>query len=73
MWFIMGLPGFRSKFWMIDDETGDFCGYYEWDTIEDAQNYGKSFAVRFMTNRSIPDSAWFHVYPVNQAPNPPAR
>ena len=73
MWFILGLPGFRSKCWMVDLSTGDNAGYYEWDTIEDAQNYANSFAMRFMRSRSVPDSVWFHVYPAEQAPKPPSR
>jgi hypothetical protein len=73
MWFIMGLPGFRSKHWMVDEKTGDFSGYYEWDTVEDAITYSTSFAVRFMTNRSIPGSVWFRWYAADQAPLPPKK
>ncbi len=71
--FIIGLPGFRSKRWMVDDATGDFSGYYEWDTVDDAQNYANSFAMRFMTNRSIPESVWCHVYSASAAPLPPTK
>jgi hypothetical protein len=69
--FIIGLPGFRSKRWMVDETTGDFSGYYEWDTVEDAERYANSFAMRFMTNRSIPESVWRDVYPAEDAPPPP--
>jgi hypothetical protein len=71
MWFILGLPGFRSKFWLVNDQTGDFCGYYEWDRIEDAQAYSHSFAARFMFSRSIPGSVRFRIYPADQAPARP--
>lgn len=71
--FFLGLPGFRSKCWMVDDQSGDFSGYYEWDTLEDARAYASSFAARFMTARSIPDSVKMTVYPVDQAPSSPAR
>jgi hypothetical protein len=37
--FFVGLPGFRSKFWMVDPATGDFAGLYEWDSIEAAAGY----------------------------------
>ncbi len=60
---IVGLPGFRSKLWMYNPETGDFSGYYEWDTVEDAENYGRSFAASFMTHRSVPGSVTFRVIP----------
>ena len=59
--FFIGLPGFRSKTWMYNEETGDFSGYYEWDTVEDAENYKNSFAASFMTNRSEPESVSFTV------------
>jgi hypothetical protein len=54
--FFAGLPGFRRKLWLLDPASGDFSGYYEWQTIEDADIYAHSFAMRFMTNRSIPGS-----------------
>jgi hypothetical protein len=61
MCFILGLPGFRSKLWMYNSESGDSAGYYEWDTIEDAENYRNSQAVTFMTRRSAPGSVSFKV------------
>ncbi len=61
--FYVGLPGFRSKLWMYNQATGDFAGYYEWDTVEDAQNYSQSFAAKFMMNRSVPGSVSFRVIP----------
>ncbi len=63
MLLILGLPGFRSKLWMYNPETGDFSGYYEWDTVQDAENYRDSFAGSFMTGRSIPGSVSFQVIP----------
>ena len=59
MCLILGLPGFRSKLWMYHPENGDSAGYYEWDTIEDAENYSHSMAARFMINRSVPGSVSF--------------
>ncbi len=61
--FFVGLPGFRSKLWLYDPQSGDFSGYYEWDTTSDAENYRQSFAARFMTRRSIPNSVSFKVIP----------
>lgn len=63
MLLILGLPGFRNKLWMYNPETGDFSGYYEWDTVQDAENYRDSFAGRFMTGRSVPGSVSFQVIP----------
>jgi hypothetical protein len=58
---LMGLPGFRSKLWLYDEGTGDFQGRYEWDSIEDAQRYAHSCAVKFMTWRSLPGSVSYSV------------
>lgn len=68
----VGLPGFRTKRWMVDDVTGDFAGYYEWDSVRDVENYARSFAGRFMTNRSVPGSIQFSIYAFDAAPPPPA-
>ena len=63
MFFIIGLPGFRSKLWLVNPNNGDFSGYYEWDTVQDAENYGNSFAAKFMTGRSVPGSVSFKIFP----------
>ncbi len=60
---IVGLPGFRSKLWLLDETTGDFAGYYEWDTVQDAENYQHSFAAWFMTGRSRPESVSCRIIP----------
>jgi hypothetical protein len=54
--FFAGLPGFRRKLWLVDPVSGDFSGYYEWQHPEDADAYARSFAMRFMTRRSVPSS-----------------
>jgi len=59
----IGLPGFRAKFWMCNAETGYNQGIYQWRTEQDAINYSKSFAVDFMTKRSVPGSVSFEIIP----------
>ena len=59
----LGLPGFRSKLWLLDETTGDFGGIYEWDTVEDAANYEVSYAMRFSKWRSVPGSFSTDVFP----------
>lgn len=56
MMIFMGFHGFREKFWCVDDKTGLCQGIYAWQTVKDAENYSKSIAMRFMANRSDPDS-----------------
>jgi hypothetical protein len=55
MMVFMGFKGFRSKYWAVDYETGLCQGLYEWQTVEDAENYSKSIAMKFMTRRSYPE------------------
>jgi hypothetical protein len=61
--FFVGLPGLRSKLWLYDPASGDFSGWYEWDSVEDAERYSRSFAAAFMTRRSLPGSVSFQVLP----------
>jgi hypothetical protein len=70
--FFVGLPGFRTKRWMVDDATGDFAGYYEWDSVRDVEHYARSFAGKFMAARSVPGSIQFSIYAFDAAPPPPA-
>ena len=64
--FFIGLKGFRSKIWLQDEVGGDSMGMYEWETVEDSKNYAESFAVRFMTNRSVEGSTSFKIKPINE-------
>lgn len=59
--FIIAQPGFRSKTWMIGQKTGLFQGFYEWDTVEDAENYWTSFPLRLMKRRAVPDSMTYRI------------
>jgi hypothetical protein len=59
--FIIGLPGFQSKLWLLNDSTGEFMGIYEWQSREYAQRYSRSFAMRFMTMRAVPGSISFSI------------
>ena len=61
MLVFMGFRGFRSKYWMVDETTGLCQGIYEWDTLQDAENYSNSIAASFMTKRSVPDSVSFEI------------
>lgn len=63
MFFILGLPGFREKYWMINKQNGDFQGIYEWESEVAARNYANSFAMKFMTRRSVPGSIYHEIIP----------
>src|SRR3954468_9277796 len=42
--FFVGIRGFRSKLWLVDPETGDFAGLYEWDDADTARAYAEGLA-----------------------------
>lgn len=64
MLILLGFHGFREKYWCVNDKTGLCQGVYAWQTIKDAENYSKSIAMRFMSNRSEPESVNFRI--INQ-------
>ncbi len=61
--FIAGLPGFRSKTWAIEKTSGGFMGIYEWQTIQDAEIYKQSFAIKLMIKRAVPGTVVFEITP----------
>jgi len=58
---IMGLPGFRSKYWLYHEETGDYQLRHQWDAVADARRHADSFAMKFMTGRSLRGSVSFGI------------
>jgi len=59
--FIVAQPGFRSKTWLLGQETGIFQGFYEWDTVKDAESYWTSFPIHLMKNRAVPSSLTYSI------------
>jgi hypothetical protein len=53
---IAAQPGFRSKTWMLGQESGAFKGVYEWDTVDAAEDYWTSFPMRLMKRRAVPET-----------------
>ena len=66
---MLGFPGFRSKYWCVDDATGLFQGVYEWQTQADAETYSRSIALRFIQGRSEPGSVTFSIHAQKTSPN----
>jgi hypothetical protein len=50
---IIAQQGFRSKTWLLGNDSGIFQGLYEWDSITNAEKYMDSFVVKLMKRRSI--------------------
>lgn len=63
---ILAQPGFRSKTWMLGEETGDFLGYYEFDTLQAAEAYWNSLPLRMMRQRAAPGSLTHEVRPLDK-------
>lgn len=59
--FIMGLPGFQAKLWMLNYKNNFFQGIYQWKSYEYAQKYSQSFAYRFMAGRSVDGTVSFEI------------
>lgn len=50
----IGDKGFRTKLFTIN---GEYCqSIYEWDTVQDAENYLRSMALKTVQMRSVPGS-----------------
>ena len=59
--FIVAQPGFRSKMWALGQESGEFLGIYEWDTVASAENYWISFPMKLMKRRAVPESLSYEI------------
>ncbi len=53
---IVAQPGFRSKTWLLGKDSGDFIGYYEFDTVETSKKYWNSLPLRMMRKRAAEGS-----------------
>lgn len=53
---ILAQPGFRSKTWLLGQTSGDFIGYYEFDSVETAEAYWDSLPLKMMRRRAAEGS-----------------
>ena len=63
MAFIAAQPGFRSKTWMLGRNSGSFKGLYEWDSVNDAEDYWASFPMRLMKRRAATGTLTRAIHP----------
>jgi len=63
---IAAQPGFRSKTWLLGDESGDFIGCYEFDTVEQAEAYWDSLPLSMMRGRAAEGSLSHEVRPARE-------
>jgi len=60
--FWSGFRGFRVKLWMVDPQTKNYLGIYDWAGVENAQTYIDAW-VRVLRPLSTPGSVWYDLYP----------
>ena len=65
---LLGLHGFREKYWCVNEQTGECQGLYAWQSVADAHAYAGSVALRFMTGRSLPGSVSHLILDQSQQP-----
>jgi len=56
MLMISGFPGFDVKLYGVNRSNGYWQGMYQWQTIQDLEEYKKSFVFRMMNRRAITSS-----------------
>lgn len=52
--FFLGMPGFRSKLWLVDKDRNVFAGRYVFSSKENAYAYGSSFAQKIVKKLCVP-------------------
>ena len=60
--FWSGFRGFRVKMWMVDPQTKNYLGIYDWAGVENAQTYIDAL-VQVLRPLSTPGSVWYELYP----------
>jgi len=60
--FLIGLPGFREKYWTIS-EDGYFQGIYQWASEELANDYPNTFIFKVMTKRAVEGTLSYEIIP----------
>lgn len=61
--FLMGMKGFREKYWTFNEDTDYFQGIYQWESKEIAENYPGSFIFKLMTKRAASGTLSYEIIP----------
>ncbi len=64
--FFSGAPGFIAKVFYVNQQGDQFCGLYQWETEQDAQNYIQSYPGAFMKFNALPGSLQFQIHPIQE-------
>ena len=66
--FWSGFPGFRIKLWMVNPDTKDYLGIYQWRGQANTQRY-VDFLTPVLNFFSIHSSVWHRLYPDTELEN----
>jgi hypothetical protein len=61
--FLIGMKGFREKYWTFNEKSGFFQGIYQWESRELAESYPNSFIYKLMTKRSAKGTLSYEIMP----------
>ena len=53
---ITGMPGFHRKIWSVCEPRGVYQGIYQFESVEQAENYKRSAVIWILEKRSVPGS-----------------
>lgn len=67
-----GFPGFRSKYWLADLETGDYRGAYDWNGAAAAEHYARVLS-RILALVTVLGSVRWRIVPGRLAGRVPAH
>ncbi len=56
MLIIAGFPGFKSKYYAVNNNNGCWQGMYQWKSMKHLEEYKKSFIYKMMNKRVLPET-----------------
>ncbi|WP_167619485.1 hypothetical protein [Maribellus sediminis] len=56
MLLITGFPGFQTKMYAVNKNNGYWQGMYQWESMENLEEYKNSFVFKVMNKRANPES-----------------
>ncbi len=59
--FWCGFPGFYVKLWMVQPQTGNYLGIYDWAGKANAQTYVE-WLIKMLKPLSLPGTVWYKIY-----------
>ena len=62
MLLITGFPGFQTKMYAVNRESGYWLGMYQWESTRTLEEYKKSFVLKVMNWRAIDSSVKYREF-----------